>query len=1204
MNQPPERALPKRIAATAAVVFGAALLIAPGSAAAQDTGADCSGAAPMADGIAAALDLARQCQVEVRVHSRSGPYESVFATPDGQIHLVATSGAVQDHQGAGVPDPALTPTSGTLAPTASGTPFTLRLDDADAPLIATAQSQLDWSGTVPVPSYSGATAVYDELAAGLDLTVDVGVSSAGLRFTADTADAWNALASGLTVAGFNASEVILYGSVRLADNTRVQNWTSPFAVRDAAGTVTPVTIVRNADLSLALRLPEGTLESAVFPLTLSTQWAQRNRSVNDWGSISSAAPDLGLFRGESGLDTPHFEAGGSSGDAVVGTYCDTPTDPECAAPAQAATYWNFWWPLLANPGHKPATGYSFKFVPTSAVFQVDAAAGSACVAPALRRTGVYVPDHVWDDRPTAGSAVPAAGSCEDGTAVYDVTAVAPAITESYADGGPVTFGMTTSAETARFDGESARLDVHFDIVGYSYVEPDYRQCTDVRSVIPWHDSTPPYGGFRFDAWQPDRFGYGFTWTASFKDVETGATVLTTDPVAVAYGSRATRYLTAEQALDDGWYEVEYKFTSASTGFTYMSEGCDIAVDTEAPEFVDITVEEGPHRIGDTVTVTAKVADGMFPDSINSLTISCLGAGVCDGEQTVVLTDTDTAAFDLTLTGTHSGNLWGLEMFDEAGHRAHSDLVQIPVTHSRNDYNGDGRQDLLAVRKSDGNLMFYAGRGDGGFRTGVSLGSGWGKMDVVMAGDLTGDGLPDVLARDTRTGTLYTYPGNGKGGLNARITVGTGWNGIGPITSAGDFNGDGKLDLYAVRKADWKLYLYPGKGNGTFGSRTVVDGAYRNWADVETMTTIGDTDLSGTDEILVREASGRYVLLSAWSMQKLNATTVLDGSLGQGTSTRYSQVMGVGDLDGDDVPDVVGIDSRTGELELHSVKVDHTEGTASALRTPKVVGTGWSGMRLASIDTDRTYDFDGSGLSEMIFRQNSGELVYHETQGSEYNTSDSWGTAFKNMTLLETAGDATGDGLPDLLARDASGNLYVYPGNGVKPGSTARIPVGSGWNSMSAIVGGQDFDGDGRTDIMARQKATGDLYFYPGTGAGKYGPRVKIGTGWNSMRELTAVGDLDHDGHADLIAVKNSDNCLYFYGGTGRGTLKSRVQIGCGFAGIQDFASVGDINLDGHADWIARRKSDGRISLYKGDGRGDYSGLTTLFNDWTGINAIV
>jgi len=101
--------------------------------------------------------------------------------------------------------------------------------------------------------------------------------------------------------------------------------------------------------------------------------------------------------------------------------------------------------------------------------------------------------------------------------------------------------------------------------------------------------------------------------------------------------------------------------------------------------------------------------------------------------------------------------------------------------------------------------------------------------------------------------------------------------------------------------------------------------------------------------------------------------------------------------------------------------------------------------------------------------------------------------------------------------------------------------------MNAITGGHHYNGDGKDDLIAREASTGYLYIHPGKGNGTFGSRLKIGSSWNSMSEVTAVGDLNHDGHADVLAMRTSNGCLYFYGGNGNGTLKSGVEMACGRA---------------------------------------------------------
>jgi hypothetical protein len=107
-------------------------------------------------------------------------------------------------------------------------------------------------------------------------------------------------------------------------------------------------------------------------------------------------------------------------------------------------------------------------------------------------------------------------------------------------------------------------------------------------------------------------------------------------------------------------------------------------------------------------------------------------------------------------------------------------------------------------------MFYAGNGYGTFDPAVSLGTGWGGRELVMAGDLTGDGNPDLLARDAKTGTL-----------KAGVKTSCNWAEYDSVAGVGDFNGDGHADWLARRQSDGALYLYKGNGTGSSSARVQI-----------------------------------------------------------------------------------------------------------------------------------------------------------------------------------------------------------------------------------------------------------------------------------------------------------------------------------------------------------------------------------------------
>ena len=99
--------------------------------------------------------------------------------------------------------------------------------------------------------------------------------------------------------------------------------------------------------------------------------------------------------------------------------------------------------------------------------------------------------------------------------------------------------------------------------------------------------------------------------------------------------------------------------------------------------------------------------------------------------------------------------------------------------------------------------------------------------------------------------------------------------------------------------------------------------------------------------------------------------------------------------------------------------------------------------------------------------------------------------------------------------------------------------------MNALVGTGDFNGDGRADLLARERATGYLWLYPGNGSGGFAPPVQVGTVYNGLTVIAAVGDLNGDRTADLVGRDSAGN-LWLYPGTGSGGLGARSLLGTGW----------------------------------------------------------
>ncbi|MEU5438439.1 VCBS repeat-containing protein [Streptomyces sp. NPDC020719] len=214
----------------------------------------------------------------------------------------------------------------------------------------------------------------------------------------------------------------------------------------------------------------------------------------------------------------------------------------------------------------------------------------------------------------------------------------------------------------------------------------------------------------------------------------------------------------------------------------------------------------------------------------------------------------------------------------------------------------------------------------------------------------------------------------------------------------------------------------------------------------------------------------------------------------------------------------------------------------------------------------------------------------------YAFDDTW----QQYTALTTLGPTTVHSSGDLVARDKSGVLWHYQGTGNDSIFTTRTRVGGGWNIYNTIVGTDDVSGDGRSDLIARD-ASGVLWLYRGTGetGAMFAPRTKIGGGWDIYTAIIAAGDVTGDGKADLVA-RDTAGVLWLYRGTGNPTAPyaPRTKIGGGWNTYTAINGAGDLTSDGRPDLVARDTA-GVLWLYRGTGNptAPYAPRTKIGGGW-------
>ena len=259
---------------------------------------------------------------------------------------------------------------------------------------------------------------------------------------------------------------------------------------------------------------------------------------------------------------------------------------------------------------------------------------------------------------------------------------------------------------------------------------------------------------------------------------------------------------------------------------------------------------------------------------------------------------------------------------------------------------------------------------------------------------------------------------------------------------------------------------------------------------------------------------------------------------------------------------------------------------------------------ASTLSGSTADVNGDWRNDVLTRVGAtGDLRLYAGSGrGTLAAGVRTGTGWQVFNALETPGDVNGDGRLDVLARERStGYLWLYPGNG-RGGWLPRVRVGTGWNVFNAIVGPGDVNGDQRVDVLARERSTGYLWLYPGNGRGGWLPRVRVGTGWNIFNALVGPGDVNGDGTADVLARETSTGYLWLYPGNGRGGWLPRIRVGTGWNGMTALMSPGDLNGDRTPDVLARDRT-GTLWLYPRKGTSGWLPRVRIGAGWNALDAL-
>ena len=274
--------------------------------------------------------------------------------------------------------------------------------------------------------------------------------------------------------------------------------------------------------------------------------------------------------------------------------------------------------------------------------------------------------------------------------------------------------------------------------------------------------------------------------------------------------------------------------------------------------------------------------------------------------TYALNGTENTALGGTYTG---GGTWALPVYATGA---------TPTGVTLADFTGDGILDLVTSNKTDnttGSLSYYTGSGTAGVGDGTFLAAtnlpllSSGNPVATAVGDLNGDGIPDLVTTDTKNNAINIFLGLAGGGYSTPATRSLTSNGNvrNPVSVAiGDLDNNGKLDVVVASAQDGVVAVFPGNGDGTFGTYT------RPLTNISTPTQVAlaDVNLDGDLDVLVAHNGKSRGAVVRLGNGNLAFQTSGSGEVFGGKSTPRATAIAVGDFNRDGNPDFVVTDDNT------------------------------------------------------------------------------------------------------------------------------------------------------------------------------------------------------------------------------------------------------------------------------------------------------
>ncbi|MCB9689001.1 MAG: VCBS repeat-containing protein [Alphaproteobacteria bacterium] len=566
---------------------------------------------------------------------------------------------------------------------------------------------------------------------------------------------------------------------------------------------------------------------------------------------------------------------------------------------------------------------------------------------------------------------------------------------------------------------------------------------------------------------------------------------------------------------DGTDDVAYVQADGTVGWTtpagvtttihHVTEATSIAAaDLNGDQWVDLVVGQLPSngivRLDDIDGTTWSSHTPPWSDRSDGITSVAIGR---IGQET-----------ELSIMVGSDGRTWNYDPVTLTSSSLSSPGSRVRIANLGN----DGTQEAILLDGATGEIRVWYGRPDYLVHLLATV-PGATSIEVV---DLDHDRRADLVLGSTQ-GWIATLRQRPDGGFDAPRTAASGLLGLTALRAA-DLDGDGHRDLLATVFAEDRVVALPGLGDGTLGPPQLL-AAVAEPVDVAVFDrTAPDAVVAGRDGVVLLRSPG------------------------------------FADSDGDGLSDAA-------ETAIGSDPV-RTDTDRDGL---------WDGVEVVAGCDPTTADTDGGGLTDPV------EL---EQRRDPADRRDDWLTEPLPSDVYAMdlrVADLDGDRIPDILIRTAYSLFHPHGiawrrglGGGV---FGPEVPLPQQTQELWGLALG-DVDGDGTVDLVGSGPRGAEVWTHVASGAPMIVRIDVVGAG------NPALGDVDEDGDPEILMSDVNHDVLVF----ARHRDGQWTPMGASVRGGAPLA-FGDLDGDGHGDVVT--VADRELRTYPGDGTGGFALGTTV-----------